>query len=110
MEKKRGRPAKVKAEPNLDMEQNVSRTKGKSKVRDSNTIMSEPLVQIGQIVDVVFLGQKRICTVLSVEKHPINENKWILSAKENTSTRVFSFIGINGSEEHANIYYNEEID
>jgi hypothetical protein len=110
MEKKKGRPAKTKAEAivQADLDSSTSKKKGRPKVRQSDVVMNLPKLSIGEQVEIIFLGQKRLCKIETIESHPINENKWIVSARETTSKRLFSYIGINGSEEYANIYYNEE--
>jgi hypothetical protein len=64
--------------------------------------MKKPKIKVGDTVDVTFIGQLyKYCTVIEVRKHPIKD-RWILKVITTDGVKI-PYVGIDGSEEHANI-------
>jgi hypothetical protein len=64
--------------------------------------MKKPKIKVGDTVDVTFIGQLyKSCTVIEVRKHPIKD-RWILKVITTDGVKI-PYVGIDGSEEHANI-------
>lgn len=66
--------------------------------------MIPPLFQIGDIVDVVFIGSTRTCRIADYLPNPQHPDRYIYKAIDINNGRVIPYIGINGSEKFANIY------
>lgn len=71
-------------------------------MKEKDKSMKKPKIKVGDLVDVTFIGQLyKSCTVIEVRKHPIKD-RWILKVVTQDGTKI-PYVGINGSEEHANI-------
>jgi hypothetical protein len=66
------------------------------------TSVKKPKFKLGDIVNVTFIGQLyNDCTIIEIRKHPIKD-RWILKVIAPDGTKI-PYVGIDGSEEHANI-------
>jgi hypothetical protein len=64
--------------------------------------MKKLKIKVGDTVDVTFIGQLyKTCTVIEIRKNPIKD-RWILKVKTQDGLKI-PYVGIDGSEEHANI-------
>lgn len=71
-------------------------------MKEKDKSMKKPKIKVGDTVDVTFIGQLyKSCTVIEVRKHPIKD-RWILKVLSKDGVKI-PYVGINGSEEHANI-------
>lgn len=71
-------------------------------MKEKDKSMKKPKIKVGDTVDVTFIGQLyKSCTVIEVKKHP-NKDRWILKVITLDGTKI-PYVGINGSEDHANI-------
>lgn len=66
--------------------------------------MPKPKYKIGEIVSVTFLGTIYQCEILDLQISGRHDEKWIYKAKSLDEGIIIPFIGINGSEQFANIY------
>ena len=58
---------------------------------------------IGETVTVDFLGTMYEVIISDLKKNPQNTNRWIYSGTDVKSGLKLSYIGVNGSEQFANI-------
>jgi hypothetical protein len=76
--------------------------KRQRKVYD-NTEMPKPKFEPGDIVTIDFIGSKRQVVLSGLTKNPQNINRWIYSGVEVGTGIKIPYIGVNGSEQFANI-------
>lgn len=67
--------------------------------------MKKPKWKIGEIVVYNFLGTLYEGKILDLKKNPQNIERWVYSIQNTTSNIKVPYVGIEGSEKFANIYF-----
>lgn len=60
--------------------------------------------QLGDIVEVIFLGGTRTCKIIDYMPNPQHPDRYIYKGIDIHNNRIIPYIGINGSEQYANIF------
>ena len=85
-------------------EEIVSQTKVKRQRKVYDTVeMPKPKFEPGDLVTVEFIGSKRRVVLSEIKRNPQNINRWIYTGIEVGTGMSIPYIGINGSEQFANI-------
>ena len=70
--------------------------------------MPKPTFKIGSVVDVVFIGSKKKVKLTELKKNPTNTMRWIYNGEEVATGLKIPFIGIEDTEDFANIVIEEK--
>lgn len=60
--------------------------------------------QIGDIVEVIFIGGARTCKIIDYGPNPQHPDRYIYKGIDVYNNTIIPYIGINGSEKYANIH------
>jgi len=66
--------------------------------------MKKPKWKIGDVVDITFLGAPKKVRLTELRPHPQHSERWIYTAVSVNDSIVIPFIGVDGSEQFANIW------
>jgi len=70
--------------------------------------MKKPRWKIGETVDITFLGAAKKVKLTELRKHPQHPERWIYTGVSLSDSIIIPFIGIDGTEQFANIWLNKK--